>query len=194
MADEHIRAALKKNDSDRTDVEKAQVEKALSQYETQIAESVKGVELKDAKVKRVAIRMFKGTYVGLGCPDPKARERKGDTEDGADDAGYGYTREHPAIAVWETVTVRDEATGHEMSREKYVRGEVVQLYPLPEHEVEEAKLLCAYEKRFCFSLKEAQKVAKRMIASGCAIEVDGYPPHTLYPPEIHGPKANFVMV
>jgi len=112
----------------------------------------------------VRVRMKHGTYVGLGCPDPDQRYRE-------DDVGSGYTHDHPARSVYRESTVTDPNTGARRTVDAYVTGEIVQLYPLPEHEQDAAGEIRAKNKRFTFSRKEAERYAQRMIDDGIAERV-----------------------
>jgi hypothetical protein len=119
---------------------------------------------------RVVVRMYRGSYTGFGCPDTDKRIRKGE-QGGPDDIGHAYTHEHPAQSVWEEKRERD-ANGNEKATYHYVTGELVQLYPLPEHEADAAREVAAKDKRSSFSHKEALKRARMMVDSDCARMVE----------------------
>jgi hypothetical protein len=173
MADEHLKASLKNKGDDGA--EKAAPKTVDEQVEAAANDTT----------ERVAIRMLRGTYIGLGCPDPQNRLRSTGDGDAQDDTGYSYTHEHPARAVWKEETVRD-ASGNDINRERYVTGEIVVLYPLQRHELDTAKHICASEKRFTFSLKEALKRKAQMIAKGTACDEHDKPTHIVYPVPQHG--------
>lgn len=117
------------------------------------------VDAKEAS-RRVAVRMKRGTYVGLGCPDPDKRFRD-------EDKGHGYTHDHPALAFWKPIEETDEL-GNKKEIYEYVRGEIVVLHPILKHEEAAASSLSAAEKRFTFSAKEADKRAAAMKKNGTA--------------------------
>lgn len=113
------------------------------------------------ETKTVVVKMKRGSYVGLGCPDPERRLRE-------EDIGFGYTHDHPAVSKWKEIEERDDQ-GFNKTRHEYVDGERVQLYPPPEHERAEADKMKASDKRFSFSEKEALKRAKDMEKNGTAV-------------------------
>lgn len=114
---------------------------------------------------KIIVRLKHGSYVGLGCMNHDKRLRE-------DDVGFGFTHDHPARVQTKDVVWKDD-NGYEHTRHDYVSGEMVQLFPIPDHEKASADEIKAKDKRFTFSLKEAQKRAKQMLASGQAELVTG---------------------
>jgi len=114
----------------------------------------------------VRIRLVHGSYVGLGCPDVQDRIKDADV-------GFGYTHDHPAYVKFEEREGSFDAATQTVTptADVFVDGEVIQLYPIPEHEKEAAEQLRAKDKRFSFSRKEAEKRAAQMVRDGCAEHV-----------------------
>jgi hypothetical protein len=116
----------------------------------------------------VRVRLKRGQYVGIGCPDPDNRmwtgeEANQDTgEEGHpyNDMGHGFTHDHPARCYWKDEHVMDREMGTRTTTEVFQDGEVIQLFPIPEHERELADSIKAKDKRFTFSRKEALKKAR----------------------------------
>ncbi len=115
--------------------------------------------------QKIVLRLKRGMYVGLGCPDPETRSRE-------DDHGYGYTHDHPARVTFKDVPhyVEDGSgnRAYKYTEEVYESGELIQLWPPLEHEKAQIAEMKAKDKRFTFSLKEAQKRATQMVKDGVA--------------------------
>ncbi len=115
--------------------------------------------------EKIILKMKHGSYAGLGCVDTSRRMRE-------DDVGFGFTHDHPARVKTKDETYMDDS-GFERVRHVYVDGEIVQLFPILEHEAAQADEMRAKDKRFAFSRKEAVKRAKQMIAAGVATVLSG---------------------
>ncbi len=116
----------------------------------------------DDSTEPVRIEIMRGSYVGLGCPDPDDRLF-------TRDLGSGYTHDHPARCVHEDyVAERDQNSGADIIKQRFVHGEIVQLFPIPKQEEEAANEMKAKAKRHTFSRREAVKKADQMIAGGTA--------------------------
>jgi hypothetical protein len=113
--------------------------------------------------ERIVLRMRRGQYVGLGCPNPNKRFRE-------EDVGFGYTHEAPARSIYRDEQYFDD-NGNALSREVYEDGELVQLWPVLEHEREHAQSLAAHNKRHTLSFKEAKRHADKMVKDGIAERV-----------------------
>lgn len=118
----------------------------------------------DPDTTPVRVKLKRGTYVGLGCPDPEERTLNDS------DAGHGYTHDHPARTKYRDIPTRFDEDTQSMvpSREEYLDGEIIQLFPIPEHESDAAETIRAKDKRFTFSRKEALKRAELMVKQGTA--------------------------
>lgn len=114
----------------------------------------------DPNAPPVRVKLIRGQYVGLGCPDPNDRLYEQDLE-------FGYTHEHPARAHFREIPAAYDPETQQMTpiRDEYVDGEVIQLWPITEWEaqLEETKKMRAADKRHTFSRKEALRRAAEMV-------------------------------
>lgn len=119
----------------------------------------------------VRVKLIRGQYVGLGCPDPSDRLYD-------EDLGFGYTHDHPARAHFVEVKGQFDTETQQMTptQDVYEEGEVIQLWPIPEWEEkleapsEDGKTVYrvvdqmrAKDKRHSFSRREALRRAAEMV-------------------------------
>ncbi len=109
----------------------------------------------------VRVRLLRGSYVGLGCPDIEDRLFE-------HDCGFGYTHDHPArVEIRERIDT--DQNGGTKTVEIVDDGEVIQLWPVPDHEKKVADEMKSKDKRQTLSAKEALKRARAMVEGGDAV-------------------------